>query len=94
MIKITFEINEYFIRENSDLDKALKSAKDKDEVLVKLTDAIAFKKLNNQIKEGKTEFVVTEDKLDEKSMVIYNMAIGKVCILAAFSETDKVQNEE
>lgn len=94
MIKITFEISEDFIREKSDLDKALKSAKDKGEVLVSLTDAIGFNQLNNQIEEGKTEFVVTKDKLDKVSKEIYDMTIGRVCILAAFSEKDKVQNKE
>ena len=90
MIKITFEINEDFVRDNSDLDKALKSTEDKGKLLANLSDALFFKKLNGQIEEGKTEFVVTKDKLDGISNTIYDMIIGKVCILAAFSETDKV----
>ena len=90
MIKITFEFSEDFIRENSDIDKALETAKDKSKALRSVANAIAFGQLNDLIQEGKTEFVVTEDKLDKMSKVIYDTTIRNVCVLAAYSETDEI----
>jgi len=54
-----------------------------------LFDMIGFSQLNKQIEQGKTEFMVTPDKLDDKSMELFNNEIGEICVLAAFSETDK-----
>lgn len=90
MIKITFEVSEDFIRENANMDTTvskLETTNGIDSVRV-LFDTIAYKQLEEQIDNGKTEFVVSQDKLDNKSKVFYNMEIGSVCMLAAFSETD------
>ena len=50
---------------------------------------MCFTFIKEAIESGTTEFYVTPDKLDEKSMVIYNQHIGDICALAAFSKTDK-----
>lgn len=54
-----------------------------------LFDMIGFQQLKKQVDAGKTEFVVTPDKLDEKSQHIYNNELGEICMLAYLSETDK-----
>lgn len=92
MIKITFEVSEDFIRENGNpafaADKVV-GEKDGNRAIKTMFDAIGFNLIKKQLDAGKTEFVVTPDKLDEQSMNIYNGEIGKICMMAAFSETDK-----
>ncbi|MCR5270536.1 MAG: hypothetical protein K6D91_05915 [Prevotella sp.] len=90
MIKILFEVSEDFIRESASPETATAKVKagDGKNAIKALFDMIGFKQLKDQIDEGKTEFVVTPDKLDDKSKELYNNEIGEICLLAAFSETD------
>ena len=95
MIKILFEVSEDFIRESASAETA--TAKMKAEngkyAMKALFDMIGFKQLEKQIDEGKTEFVVTTDKLDDKSKELYNNEIGEICLLAALSENDNKKEE-
>lgn len=95
MVKITFEISEDFIRENANPESTSEKTKATEgkKAMKVLFDMIGFSQLEKQIDAGKTEFVVTPDKLDEKSIEMYNNEIGEICILAAFSETDKKEEE-
>ena len=89
MIKITFEVSEDFIRQNAHLPfDNMREANGK-HVMKLLFDLISFGLLEKQLEKGKTEFVVTPNKLDDKSKDIYNNTIGEICLLAASSETDK-----
>lgn len=89
MIKITFEVSEDFIRQNAHpTSDNMKEANDK-HVIKLLFDLIGYGLLEKQLEKGKTEFVVTPDKLDDRSKDMYNNTIGGICLLAAFSETDK-----
>ena len=45
--------------------------------------------LKREVEKGKKEFLVTEEKLDERSKSIYSNVLPGVCTLAAYSETDK-----
>lgn len=92
MIKITFELSEDFINEKADVNNFHKGLTETSALEV-LKDVMCFGALEKHIKSGTTEFVVTPDKLDEKSMCIYDMSIGQICALAAFSETDKKVEE-
>ena len=96
MIKITFEVSEDFIREsaNPESTTAKMKAAEGNKAMKVLFDMIGFGQLKKQIDEGKTEFVVTPDKLDDKSKELYNNEIGEICLLAAFSETDKQKKDE
>ena len=88
MIKITFEISEDFINEKADhtnLPERLTASN----ALELFKNTVCFTFIKEAIESGTTEFCVTPDKLDERSMVIYNQFIGDICALAAFSETDK-----
>jgi hypothetical protein len=91
MIKIIFEVSEDFIRENAspEATSAKMKAASEGRAMKVLFDMIGFSQLNKQIEQGKTEFMVTPDKLDDKSMELFNNEIGEICVLAAFSETDK-----
>lgn len=95
MIKILFEVSEDFIRESASPETATAKMKAEDvkHAMKALFDMIGFKQLEKQIDEGKTEFVVTPDKLDDKSKELYNNEIGEICLLAAFSETDNKKEE-
>lgn len=95
MIKIMFEVSEDFIRESASPETATAKMKagDGNRAMKALFDMIGFKQLERLIDEGKTEFVVTTDKLDDKSMELYNNEIGEICLLAAFSETDNKKEE-
>ena len=98
MIKIMFEVSEDFIRESASPESATTKveAEDGKHVMKAFFDMIGFSLLKRQIDEGKTEFVVTPDKLDDKSKELYNKELGEICLLAAFSETDnkKEKSEE
>jgi len=94
MIKITFEVSEDFIRENTDPKAiAAKLAHDGTRAMKIMLDMVGFGQLKKQVESGKTEFVVTPDKLDEKSQELYNNEIGEICLLAAFSESDKKESD-
>ena len=92
MIKILFEVSEDFIRESASPEIFMK-AEDGKRAMKAFLDMIGFKMIEDQIDEGKTEFVVTPDKLDDKSKELYNNEIGEICLLAAFSETDNKKEE-
>lgn len=96
MIKIIFEISKDLIANNASEEtrKAKLDAAEGDKALRVLFDSIAFQHLNKKIEEGKTEFVVTPDKLDEKSMVMYDHELGDICMLAYLSEIDKKEEKE
>lgn len=93
MVKITFEVSEDFIREGADSEKALAKAGEGKNAIRALFDVVGFKQIEDQLDKGKTEFIVTPDKLDDKSIDLYNREIGSICMLAAFSETDNAKKE-
>ena len=87
MIRVIFEFNEDVL----DFKNLLKSAREDHDVsgaqvLVGLIGATLLKR---EVEKGKNEFLVTEEKLDEKSKSIYSNVLPGVCTLAACSETDK-----
>ncbi len=91
MVKIIFEVSEEFINESANPDNASAKMKESEgkRAMKVLFDMIGFGQLKKQVEKGKKEFTVTPDKLDEKSTELYNNEIGEICLLAAFSETDK-----
>lgn len=92
MIKITFEVSDDFIKEKADI-KSLNLESSSIEITKSLADVFSFRKLEELLHEGKTELLVTLDKLDDKSIEIYNGTIGQICALAVFSETDKKEDK-
>ena len=85
MIKITFEVDEDFIRENSDLENLIDKIKRQGgpEAMLSLAEALAFKELTRKIDAGKTEFVVTQESLDKKLKALYDHDIADICMMAA-----------
>lgn len=88
MIKITFEISEDFINEKAD-QRNLPERLTASSALEFFKNTVCFTFIKKHIESGTTEFYVTPDKLDEKSMELYDKFIGGICALAAFSESDK-----
>ena len=96
MIKIIFEVSEDFIRENGDIEVArqkMESSKPEDMLKI-FADSLVYNQIKDDLEKGKTEFIVTTDRIDGKSLKLYNNIIGTVCALAHFSVTDKVQAKE
>lgn len=96
MITITFKVSKDLIANNASeetLHAKMEEAKG-DKALRVLFNSIAFKQLNKQIEQGKSEFVVTPDKLDDKSISMYNNELGDICMLAYLAETDKKEEKE
>lgn len=91
MVKIIFEVSEEFIKESATADSAHAKIKESEGIrtMKVLMDLLGFIQLKKQVEKGKKEFTVTPDKLDEKSTELYNNEIAVICMLAAFSETDK-----
>jgi len=97
MIKITFEISEDFIAENAKAANALEKMKNSEggnKPFAALLDMICFGILKKEVDKGTTEFVVTKDKLDDKSKELYDKTIPEICGLAAFSENDMKKDDE
>lgn len=94
MIKIAFEVSEDFIRKNANPTSDNMKEASGAPVLKLLFDLIGCSLLEKQLDKGKTEFVVTPDKLDDKSKEMYNNIIAEICLLAALSETDKKADGE
>jgi len=96
MVKIIFEVSEDFINEQASEEtiSAKMKAAEGQEAFKVIIDMIGFKQLKKEVDKGTKEFVVTPDKLDEKSLKIYNGEIGEICVLAAFSETDNKPEEK
>ena len=96
MIKIIFEISKDLIANNASeetIHAKMEEAKDNKAIKV-LFDSIAYKQLKKQIDKGTTEFVVSPDKLDDKSINMYNNELGDICMLAYLAETDKKEEKE
>lgn len=87
MIRIIFEFNEEVL----DAENLLKGASENHDVnsAQLLAGLIGYMLLKREVEKGKNEFLVTEEKLDEKSKSIYSNVLPGVCTLAACSETDK-----
>lgn len=88
MVKITFEVSEDFIRERASIDSLIAKVDDKEGVhnaISSFVENIGFQSINQLVKEGNTEFTVNPDKLDKPSKEIFNIEIGKICLLTAFS---------
>lgn len=87
MIGVIFEFNEDVL----DVKNLLKGARENHDVNCAqlLTGLIGATLLKREVEKGKNEFLVTEEKLDEKSKSIYSNVLPGVCALAAYSETDK-----
>lgn len=87
MIRVIFEFNEEVL----DVENLMKGARednnvDSAQILIGLIGSALLKR---EVEKGKNEFLVTEEKLDEKSKRIYSNVLPGVCTLAAYSETDK-----
>lgn len=95
MVKITFEVSEDFIRESTKPENAADNIINKNgfKALKGMLDVIAFSQLKKMVDDGKTEFVVTPEKLDSKSKTLLDMNIGEICMLAVFSEMDDKDDE-
>ncbi len=96
MIKITFEVSEDFVRENAKSEKFLEGEEKGNalKAIKALAEILTLARMEKLIDEGKTEFVVTPDKLDDKSKIVYNGTIGQICALAVFSEHDNKGESE
>lgn len=88
MVKITFEVSEDFIRERASVDSFIAKVDAKEggyDSISFFIESIGFQSINQLVKEGNTEFTVNPDKIDKASKEIFNIEIGKICLLAAFS---------
>lgn len=93
MIKITFEVSEEVIKEGLDAESLLEKSSSEGSygILRSVVDVISYSMLNKYIEKGQTEFVVKKEELDDKSKAVYDQHISGICVLAAFSETDKAK---
>ena len=88
MVKITFEVSEDFIRERASIDSFIAKVDAKEGVhgaIACFVENVGFQSINQLVKEGNTEFTVNPDKLDKPSKELFDMEIGKICLLTAFS---------
>ena len=93
MIKITFEVSEEVIKEGLDAESMLwkSSSEGSNGILRSVVDMISYSMLNKYIEKGQTEFVVKKEELDDMSKAVYDQHISGICVLAAFSESDKAK---
>jgi hypothetical protein len=95
MIKITFEVSEDFIDKQLDPSYLAEvTSNGKIDFARGIAMMLSCTVLKRQLKEGKTEFTVTPEKLDEKLIEVYKNAMPDIFTLAAFYETDKEEDKD
>lgn len=95
MAKIIFELSEEFIKEQSTEEKfssKLDEVEGKKAIKV-MFDTISFCRLQKEIEEGKKEFVVTPDKLDDNLKKLYYNSLGEICAFAVSSVDNSKADE-
>lgn len=80
MVKITFEISEEYIREHADVDNVTTSFKDN--VMMGMLNLLAFGGMEQELKNGKTEFVVKREAVDDRIVEMYDHGVAYACLLA------------
>jgi hypothetical protein len=74
MVKFVIEVSEDYINEHADMNKLKEIAENTDgkNTLMSMMSCITFGECKKAIEEGKTEFVISPDKLDKKTVTIYD----------------------
>lgn len=96
MVKIIFELENEFIANNANeenISAKMKAAEGNDFIKV-LLETVAFTSLFKQVELGKTEFVVTPDKLDVDLLKTYNSSLPEICLLAVSSDKNNKDGKE
>lgn len=88
MIKITFEVSEELIKQKADFKSMLEKNEDggKGAAIKMMMQMIAFSGIESDIDNGKTEFVVSREKLGEDKQALFDHCIDEVCLLAHFCD--------
>ena len=98
MVKITFEVNEEYIRKKADIKSMLESDNgEKASFPRMMIQMIAFAGLERELDNGKTEFIVKQDELDEKLAELFDKTSDEICILAHLSQKsdeDNIQKDD
>ena len=92
MVKFIFEVSEDFIHESGKVENIEKTAKKGEHGAIRaMVQMIAFNEIEKAMKNGKTEFVVNRDKLDEQAVELYDNTVCDVAFLSHFAKEESAQ---
>lgn len=84
MVRFIIEVDEEYIHKNADYDLALKQVAilDAGKRLAKTMDTICFSSIEEKMKNGEREFLITRDKIENETDVVFYRTIKNLCALA------------
>ena len=95
MIKITFEVDENFVKNRGNMPENKESllGQNPTDFLLSLFGICACRQLEKKIQEGQTEFVVTPSALTDMGQKLYDRVIDEVCACATEIREDNDNKE-
>ena len=86
MVKIIFEIEEDYVKEQADFKNYLKrEVSNKAEAIKAYSNVVSFSMLQQAIDKGAKKAVVRQEELTKKNRPIYDKAIAKIAMLGAYA---------
>lgn len=95
MIKITFEVDENFVKNRGNMPKDKESllSQNPTDFLLSLFGMCACRLLEEKVQKGQTEFVVTPSALTDMGQKLYDRVIDEVCACATEIREDNDNKE-
>ena len=84
MIKFIIEVEEGYINKNADPNVSFEKSMllGGKGAISSMVDMISFSAVQKKVKEGQTEFVINQEKLEKKAYQIFDHAVSEVAALA------------
>lgn len=84
MVRFIIEVDEEYIHKNADYNLALKQVAilDAGKRLEKTMDTICFSSIEEKMKNGEREFVITRDKIEKETDAVFDRTMVNLCALA------------
>ena len=89
MVKFILEVSEDFIHEKANLENLEQSVEKGLNGLGALVKFVAMAEIEKEIEKGRTEFVISRDKIEGKAVELYDNTLRYAAVLTYFAEEKK-----
>ena len=89
MVKFILEVSEDFIHENANPENLGQSVEKGFDGLGALVKFIVMAEIEKEIEKGRTEFVISRDKIEGKAVELYDNTLRDAAVLTHFAEKKK-----
>lgn len=90
MVKFIFEVSEDLIHEKAGVESLEQTAgKDGGNAIKALVQLVAMADIEQKLKEGRTEFIISRDNLVDDAAKLYDDTLRNVAFLTHFAEEKK-----